>query len=188
MRVAAAGIEDEAMGDPRKCIVTAVILSVAVAARPSAADVTTAGAPPAPRQVPGLTATDTHPGACVDCHVVYRERGMDVRLSVLLKKWTDGDVEPGLLALARASAPAGLTVEGRHPEVARSLGDIPAACLDCHGSASNEAPPFARLIHLVHLAGAGQNHFMAEYQGECTLCHKLDRRTGEWSIPSRPET
>lgn len=165
----------------------AALLIAAVGAPPVNAEPATAAAPPAPRQIPGLTVADTHPGACVDCHVVYRDRGMDKRLSVALKKWTDGEVERGLLALTRTSALAGMAIKGRHPEAADSLDDIPAACLDCHDDAAGKAPPFSRLIHLVHLTGGAQNHFVSVFQGECTLCHKLDGRTGVWSIPSGPE-
>ena len=148
----------------------------------------TAGAGPEPRVVPGLTGGDTHPGACVDCHVDYPDRGMDARLSVQLARWTRGEVDPRLLRQARASAPTGAAIEGRHPESTDSLGDIPGACLECHGAEAREAPPFAGLIHLVHLDGGAQNHFVTVFQGECTLCHKLDGRTGRWTVPSGPET
>jgi hypothetical protein len=45
----------------------------------------------------------------------------------------------------------------------------------------------ARMAHPVHLTGGDENHFMTLFQGECTHCHKLDRATGAWSIPSAPE-
>ena len=32
--------------------------------------------PPA-RKIPGMTAADTHPGACVDCHIIYKEMNLD---------------------------------------------------------------------------------------------------------------
>ena len=98
--------------------------------------------------MPGITTLDTHPGACVDCHIAYPERGMDTRLSVQLAEWTRGEVAPRLLEQARASAPPGAVIKGRHPESSESLEDIPNACLDCH---------------------------------------KLDARTGQWSVPSGPE-
>ena len=41
-------------------------------------------------------------------------------------------------------------------------------------------------MHLVHLTGA-KNTFVAAHKGDCTACHKLDTRTGEWSVPSVPE-
>ena len=160
------------------------VVAGAVATRAAAPETT----PPAPRQVPGLTTIDTHPRACTDCHIVYPELGMDARLGARLQKWTQGNVERALLELARASAPAGAAIEGRHPESANSLRDVPNACTDCHDDDSTRAPPFSRLIHLVYLSGAASNHFTAVYQGECTLRHKLDTRTGRWSVPSGPAT
>jgi len=169
-------------------IVTAALLAAVTGLPAAAADTAAAGSPPAPRAMPGLTTADTHPGACVDCHIAYPERGMDARLSVQLARWTRGEVDPRLLRQARASAPTGAAIEGRHPESTDSLGDIPGACLECHGAEAREAPPFAGLIHLVHLDGGAQNHFVTVFQGECTLCHKLDGRTGRWTVPSGPET
>lgn len=142
---------------------------------------------PPPRQVPALNAPDTHPNACVDCHIVYKGGGLDTRLSVLLSNWTAGTVEPGLLAKGQASAPAGVRLQGRHPKAGDATQDIPAACLDCHGAVSTKAPPFARLMHLIHLTGGAQSPYMTVFQGECTYCHKLDAQTGAWSVPSSAE-
>ena len=136
--------------------------------------------------VPAAAAADPYANGCVDCHVVYKDKGLDERLSVALKAWSAGKIEPGLLAKAKASAPAGLTLKGKHPAAEDSLEDIPGACLDCHSSGSKKAPPFSRLIHLVHLTGA-KNTFVTMFKGDCTHCHKLDSKTGEWSLPSGPE-
>lgn len=139
------------------------------------------------RQVPGITTVDRHPRGCVDCHVVYADEGFDARLSVRLQEWTAGKVEPALLAQTKATMPAGVPAKGKHPPAEDSLEDIPAACLDCHDSASKKAPPFSRLLHLVHLTGGAKSPYMTVYQGECTHCHKLDAGTGTWSLPSGPE-
>ena len=171
-----------------RVVVPTALLAAVLGLPATAGSPATAGTGPGPRVVPGLTGEDTHPGACVDCHVDYPERGTDARLSVRLARWTRGEVDPRLLRQARASVPPGAASEGRHPESSDSLGDIPGACLECHGTDAREAPPFARLIHLVHLEGGAQNHFMTVFQGECTLCHKLDARTGRWAVPSGPET
>lgn len=168
-------------------VVTAALLAAVTGLPAVAADPAAAGSPAAPRSMQGLPAVDTHPGACVDCHVAYPERGMDARLSVQLAEWTRGEVAPRLLQLAQASAPRGALIKGRHPESSDSLDDVPNACLDCHDKEAREAPSFARLTHLVHLEGGAQNHFMTVFRGECTLCHKLDTRTGQWSVPSGPE-
>jgi len=148
-----------------------------------------AGAPPMPpaRKIPGITAPDTHPGACVDCHIVYKEMNFDARFSTLAKGWTT-QVPPALLAHAKGAAPAGLTITGRHPAIpAAGFRNIPDSCLACHGKASKVAPPFNRMLHEVHLSGGDGNHFLTLFQGECTLCHKLNTKTGAWTIPSGPE-
>jgi hypothetical protein len=137
------------------------------------------------RAIPGITAEDDFPAACVSCHTVLPD-GMDVRLSTLMQTWT-AKVDSILLANARAAAPTGLTVVGKHPEVGKSLSSIPAGCLVCHGRSSTLAPPFGRLMHRIHLVGGEANHFMTLFNGECTYCHKFDAGTGEWSIPSGPE-
>ena len=141
--------------------------------------------PPPQRKIPGITAPDQFPGACVSCHVVMPD-GQDVRISILVGKMTAG-VSPELLSLAQRSMPTGTKLKGRHPEVEDSFEDIPAACLDCHGADSRKAPPFNRMLHAIHLETRKGNHFLAMFQGECTHCHKLDAKSGEMRIPSGPE-
>ncbi|MGE5177993.1 MAG: hypothetical protein ACM3PF_02745 [Bacteroidota bacterium] len=141
--------------------------------------------PPA-RKIPGINAPDEFPNGCVSCHVNLPERHMDQRLSTLMKGWTV-KVDPALLAKAQAAAPAAVTLKGKHPAVSAALKDVPAGCVKCHGAASKKAPPFARLIHRIHLVGADENHYMTEFQGECTYCHKLNQATGAWSVASAPE-
>lgn len=146
------------------------------------------GPPPPPpvRPIPGLTAPDQHPNACVDCHVNMKQFNMDVRISTLMEKWREG-VEPKLLSAARASATDSTKITGRHPKLMGTRKDIPGSCLSCHGRSSTTAPPFARMIHLVHLVGGDSNLYMGYHQGDCTHCHKLDPKTGKWSIPSAVE-
>lgn len=137
------------------------------------------------RAIPGITADDPFPQACVSCHIVLPD-GMDVRLSTLMTHWMSG-VDSLLLATAQSAAPAGLTLVGKHPAASPALADIPTGCLVCHGKTATLAPPFARLIHRIHLTGGNTNHFLSMFQGECTYCHKLDKASGAWSIPSGPE-
>jgi len=144
------------------------------------------GAPPPVRQIPGVVAADPYRNACVDCHLNYVEMKLDARFSTLLQRWS-AQVEPRLLAKAQASAPQGKTLKGKHPNTAGAVQDIPAKCLVCHGKNSKLAPPFAGMLHLIHLTGGEQNHFLTLFQGECTYCHKLDLSTGSWRIPSAPE-
>ena len=131
-------------------------------------------------------AADPFPKGCVSCHTVDKAKGADHRLSVALGQWTAGKVDPGLLAQSKASAPAGVVLKGKHPSAEDSLEDIPNACLDCHDAGSKKAPPFSQLLHLVHLTGAN-NVFVTTFKGDCTHCHKLDAKTGAWSMPSGPE-
>lgn len=139
-------------------------------------------APQEPRAIPGITADDPFPQACVSCHVVLPD-GMDVRISTLLGHWMEG-ADTALVALAQSAAPAGVTLTGTHPKVGAN--DIPKGCLMCHGRSSTMAPPFARMLHRIHLTTEG-GVFLSMFQGECTYCHKLDRTTGAWSIPSGAE-
>lgn len=132
-------------------------------------------------------AADPFPNGCVSCHVVDKAKGADHRLSSAMAAWTAGKVGPGLLAKSQASAPEGVTLKGKHPAAEDALDDIPGACLDCHESGSRKAPPFSRLLHLVHLVGGEGNVYVTEFKSDCRNCHKLDAKTGQWSMPSGPE-
>lgn len=143
-------------------------------------------APPPARKIPGITVEDPFPHGCVDCHINYVEMNLDTRFSTLLKQWTES-VEPKLLAKAQAAAPKGLRLEGKHPEAADAIANIPGSCNDCHGKDSTTAPRFAQMMHTTHLGGGEENHYMTMFQGECTYCHKFDSLTGDWNIPSAPE-
>jgi len=141
--------------------------------------------PPA-RQIPGITAPDQFPNACVDCHINYTEMNLDARLSTAMMRWTT-QVEPSLMEMARAVAPPGMKLTGVHPNVAALMSEIPAGCLTCHKSGSEGLLPLAPLLHKIHLSGGEDAVFLSVYQGECTHCHKLDKTSGQWAIPSAPE-
>lgn len=170
---------------PVVVVLASLLLAAVVTAQ---SEETQEGPPPPPplREIPGLTAEDPHPNGCVDCHVVLTQPPMDVRISTLLAQWNE-KVEPKLLAAAKAAAADPEKITGRHPKAAGALKNIPGGCLMCHGKDSKNAPPFARMIHLIHLTGGSENPYMTYYQGDCTHCHKLDTRTGTWRIPSGPE-
>ena len=163
---------------------TTVVAAAASGAGPAGQE----GMPPLPpaRAVPGINAPDQFPQGCVDCHIVYENPPMDVRLSTLLQAWCEG-ADDHLLAVAQAAAPAGVSLTGRHPEVTEALTDIPATCLECHGKDAADAPPFGRLMHSIHLADRADNPFLALFQGECTHCHKLNAATGAWRVASGPQ-
>ena len=133
-----------------------------------------------------VSAADAFPMGCVSCHTVDKAKGADHRLSVAMAQWTAGKVDAGLLAQSKASMPAGVALKGKHPSAEDSLEDIPNACLDCHDPGSKKAPPFSQLLHLAHLTGTN-NVFVTTFKGDCTHCHKLDAKTGAWSMPSGAE-
>lgn len=173
----------------KRCALTAFLFLLVVSTASTALDTQTPQAPPLPlaRQIPGVNAKDAFPGGCVDCHINRPDLKVGARLSGLMAKLATG-VDPALLAKAQAAAPAGVTLKGKHPAVPPGiLKNVPAGCMPCHSKASKSAPSFARLLHTLHLGGGRQNSFMTLFQGECTHCHKLDPKSGAWSIPSGPE-
>jgi len=158
----------------------------------AAAGAATAAAPagepkgPPPRSIPGLTAPDQFPRGCVDCHVVIPDRKMDVRLSTLMRQWQD-KVEPALLERVRPFAPSEIALKGKHPKFEVAGAQVPKACLTCHARTSKAAPPLGRMLHGLHLVGGEKNHFLTEFQGECTHCHRLETATGNWVLKSGAE-
>lgn len=142
--------------------------------------------PPPARKIPGITTQDPFPGACVDCHINYTDMNLDTRFSTLMKIWRV-KVDSVLLQKAQDAAPAGMILKGKHPEKPDSFNNIPAECLTCHSKVSKTAPPFARMIHKIHLTGGEQNNYLTIFQGECTYCHKLNLISGSWTIPSGTE-
>ena len=166
-----------------------LVVTLVVAATNTAFAETSVGSaktPPPPRQIPGLTSPDKFPQGCVDCHVNMPEQKMDVRLSTLMRQWQEG-VEPALLAKLKQFAPSGMALKGKHPALAQGIGEAPKSCLICHSRNAKFAPPFARLLHGLHLVGGEKNHFLTLFQGECTHCHKLNTETGAWSVKSGKE-
>jgi len=133
--------------------------------------------------LPGIAGPDPFPEACVGCHVRMPE--LDARLATLMQGWNES-VDAALVAKVQGVMPEGVTLKGKHPSVTRALADVPAACIRCH-KASSKAPPFAPMVHVLHLTGGADNHFVAEFGGTCTLCHKLDAKSGVWSVPSGGE-
>jgi hypothetical protein len=133
--------------------------------------------------LPGITTPDRTPHACVDCHVNHPESNVDFRLPSILAQWKDG-ADPKIFEKAKAAAPKGKTLVGKHPDVSAEIRTIPDDCLQCHMRDSQMAPPFAKLLHAIHLVGGKENHFLTVSNGTCTNCHKLDQKTGTWHIGS----
>lgn len=100
------------------------------------------------RSIPGLTGPDTHPEACVSCHIKMDDIGVDARLSTALGNW-EQEVPAKVLDLARSLMDSPDDLSGKHPVLALPLVDVPSSCVDCHEAAST-APRFAPLIHLAH--------------------------------------
>ncbi|HEY9841190.1 MAG: hypothetical protein ACAI44_39270 [Candidatus Sericytochromatia bacterium] len=134
--------------------------------------------------IPGITAPDSKPNACVECHKHYPQG--DFRLTSILKSWAT-KTDEHILAKAQSTMPAGVKLEGRHPDVSQLVKVVPTDCLMCHRGGSERVPQFRKLIHLIHLTGGKENHFLMHYGGTCTHCHKLDANTGTWSIGSGKE-
>ena len=143
-------------------------------------------ATPSPRDIPGITADDMFPSGCVSCHLNFIDRNMDTRISTSLTKWTE-KIEPKLVEIAQAASSNGVVLAGKHPSAAESLADIPKACIECHSSMPQNAPDFSQMVHLIHLTGGQENHYIAIFQGECTHCHKFNPNTGKWFLPSGTE-
>jgi len=128
------------------------LLLVAIVA-PAAVGRQTPQPPPLPpaRLVPGINAKDPFPGGCVDCHVIQPQLNVDGRLSTHMAQLAT-EVGPDLLAKAQAASPAGLKLRGKHPAIpAAVLKNIPKGCMPCHANTSRTAPPFASLLHGIHL-------------------------------------
>jgi len=145
-------------------------------------------------QIPGITAEDTWPNGCVNCHKgVGDPAEPQTKLSIKLKEWAKG-APAELVELLQKAAPEGVTLTGRHPEVDVSTAEIPSTCYACHaldketGKARYpSAPLFPRGLHLVHFNGREKSEFVTEFGGWCTACHKLDFDTGEWTMKQGKE-
>ena len=131
-----------------------------------------------PRAIPGITAKDAFPGACVDCHQ------KDRRVTALLAQW-NGKVDAKKLATMQGFVPQGLTLKGKHPTVPGK--DVPASCLKCHATTSKTIPPLPALMHGIHFSKGANSEFVKQFGGECTHCHKFDSAKARWSMPSGAE-
>lgn len=136
-------------------------------------------------KVPGLTSEDKFPNGCVDCHINMPDINQEERISTLMTDWTK-KVEIKLLKKAQSVA-SDIKLKGMHPLAVDPLEDIPSACISFHSKTSKMAPPFAALLHIIHLNGGDENHFLTIFQGESTHCHKMNVATGSWIVPSGPE-
>jgi len=141
--------------------------------------------PPGTRSIPGLTGADTHSEACVSCHIRMDDIGLDARLSTALGDW-QREVPQKVMEIAEGLMASPDVLMKRHPPVALPLEAVPSSCINCHNAVPT-APPFVPLVHLLHYRGGENNHFLSVFGGECTLCHKLDRATGIWQVPSGSE-
>ena len=139
-------------------------------------------------EIPGITAVDQFPHACVSCHKNYKEINMDERLSTILKEWSENGVNEKLLAKIQAAAPEGVNLKGKHSYKPNDNTSIPEDCNKCHGKSMKTALPISQLVHIIHLSGAKDNHYITMFQGECTHCHKLDMKSGTWSVPNGKES
>jgi hypothetical protein len=103
-----------------------------------------------------------------------------------MRQWEES-VDPDVVERLGKFLPDGTLLKGRHPPVANWMRRIPSDCVGCHSATSETAAPLGPLMHGIHLTGRGDNHYVTNYRGECTYCHKLDQATAKWSIPSAAE-
>jgi len=137
---------------------TIVILSfMAIAALVMSVSVAAAGM----AFLPGLTSTDEHPKGCVDCHV-DAVGGKDFRLNAVLA-----------------------AIKG-HPNIAKVVKILPKDCTMCHKEGS-KVPALGFVLHKAHFGpDPAKSAFVANYQGSCLNCHKLDLATGAMTLKSGP--
>jgi cytochrome c553 len=130
-----------------------------------------AKAAPAAAAAPAATVEDKAPNGCVDCH-----KGEADLLAVLAP--LKAAVPPAFTELAKKAAPEGMTLKGKHPDVAAKK-NIPQDCMTCHKADSKMAPSLGRLAHLAHLAASEK---FTKAGGSCASCHKLNADTGVVSL------
>jgi hypothetical protein len=111
--------------------------------------------------LPGITVTDEHPQACVDCHT-NQGQGKDYRLNAELAK-----------------------VSG-HPKIDSIVKTVPTDCLICHKEGT-KAGPLYLITHRDHYRNPADNAFIKFYQGACLNCHSLDTATGKMTVKSGPK-
>jgi len=137
-------------------------------------------------KIPGLTVEDPFPRGCVDCHINMPQNNQDKRLSSILASWTL-QVPPELITKARSVAGNDKVLKGRHPQSDKMFQSVPGNCLNCHEYGSGSIVPLIPIIHLIHLSGGEENHYLRIFQGQCTYCHKFDPNTGITKVPSAQE-
>lgn len=137
-------------------------------------------------EIPGITAKDLFPRGCVDCHIDMPQINRDERLSSVMSTW-DRQVPSELVEKARSLARDEEAIKGRHPLSLEMFQAIPENCQICHKKGSGSVVPLAPLIHLIHLSGGEENHYLTIFQGHCTHCHKFDLNTGIVNLPSAQE-
>lgn len=108
----------------------------------------------------GITADDSHPNGCVDCHA---QRGdQDLRLGT------------------------GLKYNPKHPDMTGKVNVVPQDCAMCH-QPGEEAGALSAISHKAHYKNPTQNKFIMYYQGECLACHRLDMSTGIMKMKNAPK-
>lgn len=139
------------------------------------------------RNIPGITADDTYPLACVSCHKNYQDGKGDLRITTIMKDLAE-KVDPAHLAKYQAAAPEGVTLKGKHPTKSNENTSVPEDCNKCHGKSMKTALPLGQIIHIAHLTGGKDNKFITMFNGDCSHCHKFDAKMGTWSHPNGKES
>jgi len=166
-------------------IAAAIFFTIATAQEGQNEIAEASGAPPL-RAIPGITSDDQFPTACVGCHVNYEDMNLDARLSTVMARWSKR-VDAEYLQIAQSLVGPNIILTGVHPKVDVAHQYIPAVCLNCHERRADNPMPLVPFLHKVHLNAEGKAVFLSIFQGECTHCHKLDKATGQWSVPNAAE-
>lgn len=93
---------------------------------------------------------DKFPDGCVSCHVNQGE-GKDLRIITLLSK------------------------HKKHPKV-KFVKVVPTDCAKCHKE-GRKFGSLRKVIHRAHFRNPATNPFLNDYNGNCSMCHKMDTET-----------
>lgn len=109
-------------------------------------------------QLSGITVEDAHPNGCVDCHSQQSDGHHD-RIDIVVNAIAD------------------------HPNITPIVKKVPEDCAMCHRPGV-AAGALNTQVHRIHYENPGENHFIADYNGECLACHALNTATGEMTVKS----
>lgn len=147
--------------------------------------------------IPGITAADSTPRGCVDCHRPPSASSDDTRLSTRIINWSQAGASDEMMTAARAAWPSS-RLTGQHPYGSEMLSlpnctschpgrtpEQPTTCLFCHDETTER--PLGPLVHTIHYSlnpevSGTAPEFLTVYGGFCTLCHAHEETTGHMRL------